>query len=86
MTEWEINRKLGARIKRVRHLRDMTQERVARGYRSKSWAAQSHYESGSRAVSVYRLLQLSVILRVEPTCWLLDDAAWEIMLRERLGV
>lgn len=76
MSEDEVNRTLGARIKQVRSRRGWTQQRVARGYRGKSWAAQSHYEAGQRAVSIYRLLQLSEILRVEPTAWLLDEKGW----------
>lgn len=80
MTEAEVNRMLGARIKQVRLLRGMTQAAVARGYRTKWFASQSHYEAGQRSVRVYRLLQLSEILRVEPTAWLLPEADWCLYL------
>jgi transcriptional regulator with XRE-family HTH domain len=80
MTEAEVNCALGARVKQVRLLRGMTQQQVAKGYRSKSWAAQSNYESGNRAVSVYRLLQLSLILDIAPSAWLLSDDGWDNLL------
>lgn len=80
MTESEVNRRMGARIKQVRKLRGLTQMRVAKFVRSKSPATLSNYEAGERAVSIYQLLRLSEVLRVEPHVWLLGDKEWEIYL------
>lgn len=76
MSEVEVNRALGARIKLVRELRGMTQAQVVKSYKGKSVSAQSMYESGDRGISVYRLLQLSEILRIAPSAWLLSDDGW----------
>lgn len=80
MNQADVNRALGARIKQLRLRRRMTQAQVAKGYRGRSWAAQSHYEAGQRAVSVYRLLQLSEILQIAPGAWLMSDDSWNYLL------
>lgn len=76
MTKGGVNRALGSRVKQIRLLRGMTQPEVVKGYRGSATSALSFYESGKRAITVYRLLQISEILRVEPTAWLLGEQEW----------
>lgn len=82
MTEDEVNRNLGSRIREVRIKRGLSQAQVAKGYRGKSSGAQSHYESGNRAVSIYRLSQISQVLNVPLEWWLTGDDYWNSLMEE----
>ena len=76
----DLNKKMGARVRKVRTVKKLSQERLSELLHV-SRATTSLYETGTRATSVDLLLRLSKVFDVPAHCWLLDDSDFDEFVR-----